>query len=139
MKTKWLVALLCICVLGCSSGGPAVVPIEGTVTHNGEPVPNLRIYFAPTGGRPSWAVSDSTGHFKLDYDPDHTGALVGMHKVFVVDEGGIVDETAAMSGGARPKRSPAMAEIVKKYGKKETSPLEVEVKKADRNFQLKLD
>lgn len=136
-----LQVLVCFCYLliGCSSGGPQVVPFEGTVTHNGEPVPNLRIYFAPTGGRPSWAVSDSAGHFKLDYDADHTGALVGTHKVFVVDNGGVVDETAAMSGAPRPKKSPAMAEILKKYGNKDTSPLDVEVKKAERSFQLKLD
>lgn len=139
MKFKGLVACIWVCVLGCSSGGPAIVPIEGTVTHNGEPVPNLRIYFAPTGGRPSWGDSDASGHFKLEYDGDHKGALVGAHKVFVVDMGGVVDETAAMSGAARPKRSPAISEIVKKYGKRETSPLDVEVKKPDRNFQLKLD
>jgi hypothetical protein len=32
-----------------------------------------------------------------------------------------------------------MAQITKKYGNKDTLPLQVEVKKADRNFQLKLD
>jgi hypothetical protein len=45
-----------------------------------------------------------------------------------------------MSGGAqaRAKRPPFMDEILAKYGR-ETSTLTVEVKKADRNFQLKLD
>ena len=128
-----------ISILGCGRGGPEIVPIEGTVTHDGEPVPNLRIYFVPTDGRPSWAISDSSGHFVLDYDADHDGAKVGMHTVFVQNAGGDVDPTAAMSGAPRPKTSPAMAQITKKYGTKDTSPLQVEVKKADRNFQLKLD
>ena len=47
--------------------------------------------------------------------------------------------TAAMSGAPRPKTSPEIAKITEKYGNKDTSPLQVEVKKADRNFQLKLD
>src|SRR6187549_298514 len=69
-----LLTLLCfsLLLLGCSRGGPEVVLIEGTVTHNGEPVPSLRVYFVPTDGRPSWAISDQNGHFKLDYDAEHT-------------------------------------------------------------------
>src|SRR6478735_7278677 len=89
-------ALLCSFSLGCSRGGPEVVPIEGTVTHNGEPVPSMRIYFVPTDGRPSWGDSDANGHFKLSYDPEHVGAKVGTHTIWVVDLSGNVDETAAM-------------------------------------------
>jgi len=123
---------------GCSGGGPEIVPVEGTVTHNGDPVPNLLIYFVSTEGRPSWGISDSSGHFVLDYDAQHKGARVGTHKIWVVDQSTNVDPTVAMSGGPRPKRSPAIGEIVEKYGQNK-STLEVEVKKADRNFQLKLD
>jgi hypothetical protein len=138
--SKFLQILLVICCLiGCSRGGPEVVPIEGTVTHNGEPVPNLRIYFVPTDGRPSWGISDAAGHFVLDYDPERKGAKVGTHKVWIVDDGALVDPTVAMSGGAaRPKRSPAISQIADKYSQGK-STLEVEVKKADRNFQLRLD
>ncbi len=130
--------LLTTLILGCGRGGPEIVPIEGTVTHNGEPVPNLRIYFVPTDGRPSWAISDANGRFVLDYDIDHDGAKVGTHTIWVLDESSNVDATAAMSGAPRPKRSPAISQIVEKYGR-EKSTLQVEVKKADRNFQLKLD
>lgn len=125
---------------GCSRGGPEIVPIEGVVTHKGQPVPNLRIYFQPTDGRPSWAISDSNGRFVLDYDEDHDGAKVGTHKVWVLDESTNIDPTIAMSGGAqaRPKRPPFMDEILAKYGR-DKSTLTVEVTKPDRNFQLKLD
>ena len=133
------ILLVICCLVGCGRSGPEIVPIEGTVTHNGEPVPNLRIYFVPTDGRPSWGISDAAGHFVLDYDPEHKGAKVGTHKVWIVDEGAIVDQTVAMSGGAaRPKRPPAISQIVDKYSQGK-STLEVDVKKADRNFQLKLD
>ena len=131
----WIAAA--ILLGGCTRGGPEVVPIEGTVTHNGEPVPNVRIYFVPDG-RPSWAISDEKGHFILNYDENRKGAKVGAHRVWIVDETGNVDPTVAMSGGPRPKRSPAIAEIAAKYGK-DKSDLKFEIKKADRNFQLKLD
>jgi hypothetical protein len=131
-------AVLCVVSLGCSRGGPEIVPLEGTLSHNGDPVPNMRIYFVPTDGRPSWGDSDASGHFKLSYDPEHVGAKVGSHTIWVVDLSGNVDETAAMSGAARPKRSPAASQLVAKYGR-DKSTLKVEVKKADRNFQLKLE
>lgn len=123
---------------GCVDSGPKIVPIEGTVTHKGQPVPNVRIYFVPTDGRPSWAISDENGHFALDYDQEHDGAKVGTHKVWIVDESGNVDPTVAMSGGPRPKRNPATRELADKYGK-DKSTLQVEVTKADRNFQLQLE
>jgi hypothetical protein len=138
MKNLSRVLAVLLVIAGCGRGGPEIVPIEGTVTRNGNPVPNIRIYFQPTGGRPSWGDSDAQGRFVLDYDYDYDGAKVGTHKVWIVDLGGNVDPTLAMSGGAKPKRNPELAEILAKYGQ-ETSQLTVEVKKADRNFQLKLD
>ena len=144
MQVAWKIScvsyflIVAAALVGCGQRGPEGVPIEGLVTHNGEPVPNLRIYFVSTEGRPSWGDSDSSGHFVLDYDGQKKGAKVGTHKIWVVDLGSNVDPTAAMSGAARPKRSPAAAEVAQKYAQGK-STLEVEVKKADRNFQLKLD
>jgi hypothetical protein len=123
---------------GCGRGGPEIVEIEGTVTRNGKPVPNVRIYFVPTDGRPSWGVSDEQGRFVLDYDLDYDGAKVGTHTVWIQDESSNVDPTLVMSGAARPKRNPEMAAILEKYGR-DKSQLKVDVTKADKNFQLKLD
>src|SRR5687767_1767548 len=126
------------CIGGCSKGGPEIVPIAGTVTHSGQPVSNVRIIFQPTEGRISWAVSGDDGRFTLDYDPDHDGAKVGKHRVYVVDESATVDPTAALSGAKPKKRTPEIAAAIDKYSQ-DKSQLTVEVKKADRNFQLKLD
>jgi hypothetical protein len=124
---------------GCTRSGPELVPIAGTVTYNGQPVPNVRIIFQPDNGRMSWATSDASGHFLLEYDADHKGVKVGSHTVFVVDETAIVDPTAAMAGGgARAKRAPDAAAAIAKHAP-DKSTLKVEIKKADRNFQLKLD
>jgi hypothetical protein len=131
----------CFAVLllaGCNRGVPEIVEIEGTVTHNGQPVPNLRIYFMPTSGRGSHGTSDENGRFVLDYDYDYDGAKVGTHTVWIVDLGSNIDPTAAMSGAPRAKRTPEMAAILAKYGQG-VSELKVEVTKPDKNFQLKLD
>jgi len=129
--------LLALFLLGCTRSGPQIVPIEGTITHKGKPVPNVRIYFVPDG-RPSWAISDTQGHFKLNYDEQHDGAKVGTHQVWIIDESGNVDPTLAMSGGPLPKRNPAIRELALKYSQ-QNSPLKVEVTKADRNFRLELE
>ena len=126
-------------IAGCGRGGPEVVEIEGTVTYKGEPVPDLRIYFMPTSGRGSWGTSDEQGRFVLDYDYDHDGALVGRHTIWLVDMGQNIDPTAGMSGGGgKKKRAPEIAAVIAKHGQ-DKSTLQVEVKKADKNFQLKLD
>src|SRR5262249_54770418 len=70
-------------ISGCGDGGPRVVPVTGTVTRNGKPVPNLFINFMPEAGRPSWGHSDEQGQFTLEYDRERKGAEVGKHKVFV--------------------------------------------------------
>jgi hypothetical protein len=139
-RMAWLVTGIAaaFCIAGCGPGGPEIVEIEGTVTRNGKPVPNVRIYFMPDDGRPSWGISDAEGRFVLDYDYDYDGAKVGTHTVWINDESSNIDPTLAMSGAARPKRNPEMAEILEKYGQGK-SKLRVEVKKRDWNFQLKLD
>jgi hypothetical protein len=136
-------ALLGACLVvawaaGCAKSGPEIVPIAGKVTHNGQPVPNVRIIFQPDQGRISWAISDDNGKFVLDYDADHDGAKVGTHTVYVVDEGANIDPTAAMAGVTRKKRSPEVAQAIAKYAQ-DKSTMKVEVKKADRSFELKLD
>jgi hypothetical protein len=131
-----LAALLCL--LGCTQSGPRIVPIDGTVTHNGEPVSSLMIYFQPASGRPSWAISDKNGHFSLDYDPEHRGAVTGNHTVWVLEDPNQNDPLLT-AGKPKQKRSPEMQAILDKYGSAEKSPLKVEITKADRNFQLKLD
>jgi hypothetical protein len=130
---------IALALAGCSARGPEIVEIEGTVTYQGQPVPNLRIYFMPTSGRGSWGTSDEQGRFVLDYDLDHDGAKVGTHTIWLVDLGQNVDPTLAMSGGAaKKKRSPELAAVIAKHSQ-DKSTLTVEVKKADKNFQLKLD
>jgi len=136
-RQLWLLFALAL-PLGCTRSGPTVVPIEGMVTHNGAPVPDLRISFEPEKGRPSWAISDKNGHFVAHYDEDHEGVLVGNHALWVLEDPN-KNDPLLNEGKPRPKRTPELQAVLDKYGSREKSPLKVEFKKADRNYQLKLD
>jgi hypothetical protein len=120
---------------GCTRTGPDIVPVEGTLTYKGKPVPNLRVYFQPTEGRMSWGDTDAQGKFKLDYDPDYDGAKVSSHTVYVVDAS-TLDPTIEQPPGGKP---PEIAEILAKYGNEQISPLKVEITKAVYDLELKLD
>ena len=133
-----IVGCALLCLGGCKGDGPEIVEVEGTATHKGKPLPNLRVYFAPSEGRPSWGITDQQGKFRLDYDLDHDGAKVGKHTVYVLEDPTLSDPTA-MDGKPRPKKSPELQEVLTKYGKLETSPLKIEIKKRETNLELKLD
>jgi hypothetical protein len=123
---------------GCGSDAPKIVPISGTVTRNNQPVPNLYLNFMPDTGRPSWGVTDSEGRFKLHYDRDYDGAVVGKHKVFVQFKPGTVEAELEMLAG-KLKQPPELEAILEKYGSEQTTTKEVEITKADTNFVLELD
>jgi hypothetical protein len=125
----FLCGLLAITTTGCSRSGPEIVPVTGTVTRNGKPVPFVTVYFQPTSGRPSLGNCDSEGRFKLGYTRDQDGAKVDTHTVYVV----YFNEAA---GGPAPAD---FKEIYKKYGTPELSPLKIEVKKPMKNLEIKLD
>jgi len=133
-----LVLIAGIMFVGCTPSGPTIVPLEGTVTHAGAPVPDLRISFEPEQGRPSWATTDKNGHFVAHYDEDHPGVVVGTHALLVFEDTNRFDPLL-LEGKPRPKRTPEMQAVLDKYGSREKSPLKMEFKKANRHFELKLD
>jgi hypothetical protein len=138
MTRRRFAFLALVAVLGCTHSGPTIVPIEGTVSHNGTPLPDLRISFEPETGRPSWAISDKNGHFVAHYDEDHEGVLAGNHAVWVLEDPN-KNDPLLNEGKGRPKRTAEIQAVLDKYGSREKSPIKIEIKKADRNFQLKLD
>lgn len=69
---------------GCSgrSGGPSLTQVSGTVTLDGNPLPNASITFQPVGeGRPSLGSTDSSGRYTLEYTEGIRGAVNGKHVV----------------------------------------------------------
>jgi hypothetical protein len=140
-----LVLAACSANSGCGSGKEKVVSVAGQVTHQGNPVPGLIVSFVPqeqTAAGVSTGATDDHGHYKLKVaKTGESGAVVGRHKAWVSiprkpPEG--ADKDKRRERPADTEMTPAMAEILKKYGNLETTPLIVEVK-ADQPQDIKLD
>jgi hypothetical protein len=117
--------------IGCSDSAPQVYRVTGTVTRGGRPVPHVSVNFTPTSGRPSYALTDENGWYKLGFTRKIEGALPGKHKVAI----GIPAAGAAPNA---PPPSPELQAIAKKYGAG-SSPLEVEVTEDGQVIDLHLD
>lgn len=78
--------LLLTAVLGCGNGGgddlPDVVPVKGTVTLNGEPLPGASVTFMGEG-RPCYGATDDNGTFIIKDMNGREGCPVGKYKVTI--------------------------------------------------------
>ena len=135
MQARHSVAMLLLFTLaGCAGEtGPAkeeVVPVSGTLTYQGKPLPYFAITFLPSDGRrAAVGTTDELGNFTMGTNDLGDGVPPGTNKVAVTFAGppsdappgqeSVIDDPAQM-----PK--PAVA-IPKKYHNPETSGLTVEV------------
>ncbi len=55
--------------------------VEGTITLDGEPLPNAAVVFLPEAGRPAGAVTDEKGHYVLSFGGGRMGAMLGRNWV----------------------------------------------------------
>ena len=108
-RTRIARRALILSAAGCGSGGPDMVDVSGTATRNGQPVPNIDIYFQPAEGRPSLGTTDEQGRFKMQYTHDQSGVRVGHHTVYVIYN---------PADGIGAKRPADLDQIVKKYGRR---------------------
>lgn len=71
---------------GCS-GGPTFAEVTGTLRAGEKPLENVQVEFWPeVSGPRSIGVTDKDGRFTLTSDDGkHPGAVVGSHKVVLVD------------------------------------------------------
>jgi hypothetical protein len=144
-----LIALCCLTSSGCG-GSEKVVSVSGTVTHNGQAVPDLVVSFVPQGATTtgvSTGKTDANGAYKLTVvKTGSNGAVVGSHKVWVSRPREPFVETADKEAVDKQKKpaSPAangpsadLVEILKKYGNLDSSSLIVQVKGGEPiNLQL---
>lgn len=66
-------------LLGCEGGNEGVT---GTVSLDGQPLPNAEVVFTPTeGGRPASATTDEAGKYDLLYTINEKGAPAGKYLV----------------------------------------------------------
>lgn len=137
----WTVPLLMAAVVGCGSGGPALVPVTGVLTYKGKPVANAGLRFLPEAGRPSSGQTDEEGRFTLSYDREHEGAVMGKHKVWVTRmptrPTTKAEQEAAIMGRKTPL-SRDLSAFFDKYGEK-NSKVEVVIDKNTKELKLDWD
>ena len=105
----------------------------------GKPVPKLVINFAPDKGLQSYALTDQDGRFNMIYTTGQEGVVMGTHKVWVqLQTTGSKEDKDHQKRLAKQQSDPEIAQILRKYGKLDTTPLTVEAKE-DREMNLPLD
>jgi hypothetical protein len=73
---------------GCGATGPEMMPVNGKVTQNGNPVAEAKILLHPEQQLPAgiplpMAISDESGDFKITSLSNGDGALPGKYRVTV--------------------------------------------------------
>ena len=72
-----------VLISGCG-GGPKLHKVSGTLTHDGKPLPNMNVIFAPVADvKGSSGMTDADGKFTLKYSMDQEGVPAGEHVVYV--------------------------------------------------------
>jgi hypothetical protein len=122
-----VVIMAAIC--GCGSGGPEVVRVRGTVTHQGKPLPNILLNFSPEKGRPSWGLTDAEGRYSLNYSKDRDGAVTGKHIVCL----------SYKPSGPREEMSRKIPEVLAKYSNAATTPLEFDITTDNQVVDIELE
>lgn len=127
-----------LALVGCTSQGPEMADVSGTVTLDGAPVEGAGVVFTPeAGGLPANATTDASGKFSLE-------AMVGSNAVAVTKtrEVGGAAPAADMEEGASPENMGENAQleylVPKKYGLAKTSGLKFDVKKGMDAVSLEL-
>lgn len=85
-QSYFLTLCLAFVASGCSSDRLPLGQVSGTVTLDGVPLENAFLEFQPTNGRSSLGITDSAGHYNLNYDNENKGALIGSHKIFITTQ-----------------------------------------------------
>lgn len=87
LRLCWASLGLCCLVLGCGSGD-ALVPVEGTVTLNGQPLAEAAVTLLPvtaTSPGPFSGTTDNEGRFVLgpSSSPDQRGVAPGEYRLTI--------------------------------------------------------
>jgi hypothetical protein len=147
-----LLLLLALTGLASGCGGPKLGGVEGVVTLDGTPLPEVQVVFVPEPGSAEGVGNavgrtDSAGHYRLQSGGNALdGAGIGKYRVTVTDLGAVADLSAVSPPGAGEPGIPAGPRPPKgrrfpaSYGDVQLTPLKgVEVKPGEQklNFDVK--
>jgi hypothetical protein len=135
-RTSGCVAVLAVVLVVSGCGGPSLLKVRGRVTYQGKPVPSTQITFAPTdGSRPSKGLTDDDGYFTLKYSRTQMGASRGPCTVYL----SYVVSNEEDLHKIPPKASPALKEVIARYGDPKKSPLQYEITKNGQYVEISLE
>ena len=131
---------------GCSTSAPPIVPAEGVVLLNGQPLPNAQVQFIPTaqGLGPEYiatGTTDEKGRFTL-ICKGQTGACACENRVTVADASP-PEKARGQSGEAQAEMSRYYAGLKNRpipadYANAAKSPLVVKVDAGQAEYNLEL-
>jgi len=125
-----LAFVLLAVIAGCGKTWSLNDSVEGTVTLDGAPVPNVMVQFVPDDLKVQYPTStgttDDKGHFQLTCQNGTPGAVVGKHNVVVLV--GRTDTGAPAS----PVAIPAVYKMVAE------TPCQVDVTADKHSYDVKL-
>jgi len=129
-KANWPATALLILTATMALGagcrrGPAVVPVEGRVLHNGEPLKFGSVMFQPDSGQPARGQIRADGKFVLSTYVPGDGAKVGRHRVRITCY--TSQRPGVLADKSRRELSLGKLLIPRRYTKYSTSGFEVEV------------
>jgi hypothetical protein len=75
--TRNAAMLVAMAIAGCAPSAGDVANVSGTVTLDGNPLADARVFFQPAEGRPSFGRTDAQGGYRLLYTPGALGARIG--------------------------------------------------------------
>ncbi len=112
-------------VVGCGDGRPTRVPVSGHVLIDGKPLTHGYVQFAPADSRASTGGFDVDGRFVLTCFEMGDGAVTGKHKIAVMAQEAIGQETIKWHAP-------------KKYANAATSGLEREITGPTDSIKIEL-
>lgn len=139
--------LAALVFVGCKPSTPPIVPVSGTVTVDGKPLPHAKVWFTPTvpgvnGDFMASAVTDEEGKYVLVSANGESGVCSCQCKV-TVSEGPIPEELRAkgQAGGpqiAKFRKSLKNRPIPRRYMTLGQSPLVLEISEETSDYPLEL-
>jgi hypothetical protein len=119
--------------VGCGKqDGPELAVVAGKITLDGEPLPRVNLRFVPEGpgGSPSFGGTNASGQYKLLFNANRHGAMLGKHRVEIEPASPETDDNG------KPLPTAKVVKIPKKYTQPGVLAAEVKGGKNTVNFEL---
>lgn len=129
--TGFALALAVVAAAGCQRSEYTFAEVQGNVTQNGQPKPNVVVCFWPdieagTKAPRATAVTDETGRYCLRCDEGTDGAVIGRYRVCLTK---LTTGKAAAAPSNNKGAASATGAIPDQYGSFRDTPLrDIEIK-----------